>query len=148
MALKYFSYSYSCHFPSTNIIGYSFVNFWTTQYIPIFICKFLKIQNYLNICSETYFNICLSIFNEKINKDIIYASKNIQCKNLSRGSMIKPFLKNPSISDEYEYSYIWIKWPSNIIFIGICAGSRVQIYLDIHLVDMLHRNIFVYLFGT
>ena len=27
MALKYYSYSHSCHFPSTNIFGYSFVDF-------------------------------------------------------------------------------------------------------------------------
>ena len=35
MALKYYSYSYLCHFPSTNILEYSFVDFWTTEYIQI-----------------------------------------------------------------------------------------------------------------
>ena len=43
MALEYYSYSYSCHFPSTNILGYSFVDFWTTKYIQIFVRKFSKI---------------------------------------------------------------------------------------------------------
>ena len=49
MALEYYSYSYSCHFPSTNIFGYSFVDFWTAEYIRIFIRKFSKIWIYLNI---------------------------------------------------------------------------------------------------
>ena len=48
-ALEYYSYSYSCHFPSTNMFGYSFVDFWTTKYIQIFVCKFFKILIYLNI---------------------------------------------------------------------------------------------------
>ena len=65
MALEYYSYSYLCHFPSSNIFGYSFVDFWTTKYIRIFFCKFLKIQIFLNICYELYFNICLSMFNEQ-----------------------------------------------------------------------------------
>ena len=65
MALEYYSYSYSCHFPSTNIFGYSFVDFWTTEYIRIFVHKFSKIRIYLNICSEPYFDIWLSIFKEK-----------------------------------------------------------------------------------
>ena len=65
MALKYYSYLYSCHFPSTNIFGYSFVDFWTTEYIQIFVCKFLKIRIYLIICSEPHSNICASIFNEQ-----------------------------------------------------------------------------------
>ena len=42
MALKYYLYLYSCHFPSTNVFGYSFVDFWTTEFIRIFVCKFLK----------------------------------------------------------------------------------------------------------
>ena len=33
MALEYNLYSYSCHFPSTNIFGYSLVDFWTTDYL-------------------------------------------------------------------------------------------------------------------
>ena len=52
MALEYYSHLYSCHFPSTNIFGYSFVDFWTTEYILIFVCKFLKIRIYLNICKS------------------------------------------------------------------------------------------------
>ena len=44
MALKYYSYLYSCHFPNTNIFGYSFVDFWTTEYIRICVRKFSKIR--------------------------------------------------------------------------------------------------------
>ena len=65
MALKYYSYSYSCHFPSTNIFGYSFEDFWTTDFIQIIFCKFSNIQIFFNICSEPYFIIQLSIFNKK-----------------------------------------------------------------------------------
>ena len=74
MVLEYYLYSYSCHFPSTNIFGYSLVDFLTTEYIQIFVPKFLKTRIYLNICSEPYFNIQLSFLNEKkVNLDIIYA---------------------------------------------------------------------------
>ena len=65
IALEYYSYSYSFHFSSTNIFRYWFVDFWTTEYIRIFVRKLLKIGIYLNIYSEQYFNICLSIFDEK-----------------------------------------------------------------------------------
>ena len=65
MAFEYYSYLYLCHFPITNIFGYSFVDFWTTEYIRIFVPKFSKMWIYLNICSEPYFNIRLSLFNEK-----------------------------------------------------------------------------------
>ena len=34
-----------------------------------------------------------------------------------------------------------------MIRIRICAISEVQIYSDIHSVNMLHTNIFVYSFG-
>ena len=70
MALEYYLYSHSCHFPSTNILGYSFVDFWTTKYIRMIVCKFLKIRIYLNICSEPHFNIYLFIFNEKVYLEI------------------------------------------------------------------------------
>ena len=53
-----------------------------------------------------------------------------------------------SISDEYEYSNIRIKLPSNIIGIRICASSGVQIYSDIRSVNMGYPNIFGYSFGT
>ena len=149
MVLAYYSYSYLCHFSSTNIFGYSFVDFWTTEYIWIFVRKFWKIRIYLNICSELYFNICLSFFDEKkVNLDIVYAPKNLQCKILFRGSMSESFKKNPSISDEYEYLNIWLKWPSNIIRIRICAISGVRIYSDIRSVNVFHPNIFGYSFGT
>ena len=47
MALEYNLYSYLCHFPSSDIFGYSFVDFWTTEYIQIFIRKLLKNTNIL-----------------------------------------------------------------------------------------------------
>ena len=67
-ALKYYSDSDSCHFPSTNIFGYSFGDFWEIEYIQIFVRKYSKILIYLNICLKPYFNIWLSIFNN--NKKI------------------------------------------------------------------------------
>ena len=45
-----------------------------------------------------------------------------------RGSMSKPFLKISSISDDYAYTTIQTKLPSNIIRIRIHAMSCVQIY--------------------
>ena len=51
--------------------------------------------------------------------------KNIQYNILFRGSMSEPFSKMFSISDEYEYSNIRIKLPSNIIHIRIRAISGV-----------------------
>ena len=91
MALKYYSYSHLCHFPNSNIFVYSLVDFWTTEYIQIFVCKFLEIRIQLNICSEPYFNIGLSILNEKVYSDITYSSQNIQCRISFRGSMSEPF---------------------------------------------------------
>ena len=90
MALEYYSYSYLCHFPNTNIFGYSFVEFWTTEYIQIFVRKFSKIRIYL-ICSEPYFTIWLSIFNEKSKSRYNLSIKSIQCKILVRGNMSELF---------------------------------------------------------
>ena len=98
-ALEYYSYSYLCHFPTTHIFGYSFVDFWTTEYIQIFVRKFSKIRLYLNICSEPYFNIQLSIFNEKGKSRYNLCIKNIQCKILFRGNISECFKKISSISD-------------------------------------------------
>ena len=84
----------------------------------------------------------------KVYLYIFYASQNIQCRVLFRGSMCGPFQKNSSISDNYKYSNIRIKGPSNIIYIHICAISEVQIYSDICLVNMLHLNIFRSSVGT
>ena len=148
MALEFYSYSYSCHFSSTNIFGYSFVDFFTSEYIRIFVRKFSKIRVYSNICSEPFFNIQLSIFNEKRKFRNNLCIKNIQCKILFRGNISECFKKNSLISDEYEYSNIQIKWPSNIIRIRIRAISRIRIYSDIRSVNMLHPNIFGYSFGT
>ena len=87
-ALKY--YLYLCHLPSTNILGYSFVDFWTTEHFRTFVCKFLKNQIYLNNRSKPWYNICLYLFNEKVNLDIVFTTtKNIQY--LFKGSMSKPF---------------------------------------------------------
>ena len=65
LSLEYYSYLNLCHCPIKNIFGYSLVEFWTNKYIQICVLKFLEIQIYLNICSEPYFNICLSFFNKK-----------------------------------------------------------------------------------
>ena len=73
MALEYYLYSYSCHFLSTNILGYSFVDFWTTKYIQIFVCKFLKIQIYFNICSNLILVFAFLFLIKKKNIDIINA---------------------------------------------------------------------------
>ena len=62
--------------------------------------------------------------------------------------MSEPFSKISSISDDYEYSNIRIKLPSNIIRIRIRAISGTQIYSDIHSVNMWYPNIFGYSFGT
>ena len=78
----------------------------------------------------------MPIFNEKVYLDIIYASKNIQCKIVFRGRMCEPLKKKSSISEKYKYLNIKIKWPSNIICICIHAISGVQIYLDICSVNM------------
>ena len=148
MALEYYSYLYSCHFPSTNIFGYSFVDFWTTKYIRIFVRKFSKIWIYLNICSEPYFIIQLSICDEESKSRYYICVKNIQCKILFRGNISEPFLKFSSISDENEYLNIRIKLPSNNILICIHDISGIQIYSDICLVNMLHPNILGYSFST
>ena len=76
----------------------------------------------------------------KVDLDTICASK--------ISSMSEPFKKNYSISDEYKYSSIQIKWCSNIIRIRICAFSGIQIDSDIRSVNMLHPNICGYSFGT
>ena len=68
-------------------------------------------------------------------------NKNIQCKILFRRSISVPFSKISSISDEYEYLNTQITLPSNIIHIHVCAISKVRIYLEICLVNMLHPNI-------
>ena len=91
MAHEYYSYSYSCHFPSTNIFGYSFVDFLTTEYIRIFVRKFSKNRICLNVCSKPYFNIQLNIFNEKNKSRYNLCMKNIQSKILFKGNMSEPF---------------------------------------------------------
>ena len=54
------------------------------------------------------------------------------------------FSKLTTISDEYKYSIIQIKWLWNIIRICICAISRKK-YIHIF---VWHQNIFGYLFCT
>ena len=58
-----------------NIFGYSFVNFWTTEYIQILDCKFSKIQIYLNICPEPYFNLSNLFLMKKVKLYSINAAK-------------------------------------------------------------------------
>ena len=65
-----------------------------------------------------------------------------KCKFQFIGSMSEPFSKISSISDEYEYLNIQIKLPSNKLRNHILAISGIQIYLDIHSVNMWHPNIF------
>ena len=50
-------------------------------------------------------------FYEKSKSRYFLCIKNIQCKILFRGNISEPKKKNPSISDEYEYLNIRIKWP-------------------------------------
>ena len=64
-AIKYYSNLYLCHFPSLNIFWYSLVDFWTTEYIWKFVCKFLQKQIFSNIYFQPYYNICLSMFNKQ-----------------------------------------------------------------------------------
>ena len=95
MALKYYLYLYSCDFPSTNIFGYSFEDFWFTEYIQILVRKFFKIRIYLNMCSEPDLNVSQLIFNEKsIFRYSLCIKKYIQCKIVFRGSMTEPFFFN------------------------------------------------------
>ena len=60
--------------------------------------------------------------------------------------MSEPFSQINTISEVYKFSNIQTKCPLNIV--RICAVYRVQIYSDIHLVNMWHPNIFEYLFGN
>ena len=62
-------------FPQCEYIQIFIIRFFTTKYNRLFVCKFYKMSIYLNICAEPYFDICLSIFNKKVNLDIFYASK-------------------------------------------------------------------------
>ena len=142
MALEYYSYSYSCHFPSTNIFGYSFVDFWTTEYIRIFVHKFSKIRIYLNICSEPYFDIQLFIFNEISKSRYNLCIKISSVKFYFKETLVSPFKKVLQSVMSMNIR------PSNIIRIRIRAISGIQIYSDIHSVNMLHPNIFGYSFGT
>ena len=93
MALEYYLYLYSCHFPRTNIFGYSFVDFWTTEYIWIFVCKFSKIRIHFNIFSEPYFNIQLSIFNEKSKSRYNLCIKISSVKFYLEETLVSPFKK-------------------------------------------------------
>ena len=56
--------------------------------------------------------------------------------------MSEPFSQISLISDEYEYSNILIKLPSNIMRSCICANSGIQINSDICLVNMWHLKIY------
>ena len=73
MALNYYSYLYLCHFPSTNIFGYSFVDFGQSTIFRYLFVNSKKNQIYLNICPEPYSNICRFPLKKKVNLDITYA---------------------------------------------------------------------------
>ena len=151
MALEYYLYSYSCHFSSSNIFGYSFIDFWKTEYIWILVWKLFFKKICSNICFELYSNICLSMFNELCHS--LWESGSNLCikytlsvKNQVEDSINELFFKVTTLSHEYEYLNIQIKWPSNIICIHIYAISRVRISWDIHSVNTRHPNIFGYSF--
>ena len=91
MGLKYYSYLYSCHFPSTNIFGYSFVDFkhpnifeylfvnsQKSEYFGIFAQNLILIFDYLFLMkkSKSRYNLCM---------------KNIQYKIFLEGNMSEPF---------------------------------------------------------
>ena len=91
------------------MFGYSFVDFWTTKYIRIFVCKFC-ISEYIRIFTQIHILIFAHLFfMNKVNLDKIHAQKSIQCKIVFRGRMSELFSKNSLISDEYEYLNIPIK---------------------------------------
>ena len=136
-----------CHFPSSNIFRKSLVDFWTSKYIRIFVWKFLEIWIYSNICSKPHFNIFLSMFIKQCEYwSNLGIKMNIRCKTLFRGPHVWAFFK--SYYNQWKvkiFGYLnQIAW--SIIRIHIFAISRVQIYLDICLVNMWHPNIFRYLF--
>ena len=114
--------------PLKNIFGSSFVNFWTTQYIWIFVCKFIKNQISLNICSEPYSKICPSFLMKIVNLDKIYALI-ISCitfffrkhewvifKNFFDPWWIWIFEYSNKITLQYySYSYSCYFWRTNIL---------------------------------
>ena len=63
----------------------------TSNNIRIRIFAVSGIRIYSDICSEPYFNIRLSIFNEKSISRYVLWQKNIQCEILFRGNMSEPF---------------------------------------------------------
>ena len=73
MAHKYYLYMYACHIPSLNIFRYSFVDFWETEYIQIFVCKSLKVQIYLNLNLNSIPILDYLFLMKQVNIGIIYA---------------------------------------------------------------------------
>ena len=126
MALKHNLYFYAWHFSGKNMFGYSCVDFWVTNYIWIFVYKLLKILIYKNICPENYLIITGLYLMIKVNLGLLYVINKYLL--LFRWRHEWAFSKVTTISDEYECSNVWIKWPSNNSCIHICAISRVKIY--------------------
>ena len=83
IALKYYLYLY--HSPSTNIFGYSFIDFWTTENTKYCI--------FSNICFELYYNICLSCLLNNESLGILHASNKHPVKIYFKDSMNEPFSK-------------------------------------------------------
>ena len=119
--------------------------------------QFLSIQIYLNIWSELYFllsNIGLSIFMREKNLDIIYTSKNFQCKILFWVSISEPFKifcqsvmsTNIWIFKCDSSLYLCYFWRTNIFryLFGIFLASK-YIYIFVWYI-IWHLNIFVYSF--
>ena len=74
MVLGYYSYSYLSHFPSTTIFGYLFVDFLMTEYIRIFVCKFLKFKFILIFSTNLILIFACLCFMNNVNLGLIYAS--------------------------------------------------------------------------
>ena len=130
MALKYYLYMSLCHFPSSNMFIYSFVDFWTTEYIQIF----------RNSWKYEYFHIfalkiililaCIRLITNK-NLGIIYASKkhpvykfmlltvsvslfpkllqSVMSMNIQIFEWNGPWILFVMVFEQFpEYKYIWI----------------------------------------
>ena len=55
------------------------------EYIYTFVCKFLKIQIFSDICLEPNSYICLPFLMNSENLGLIYASNKLQFKKTCRG---------------------------------------------------------------
>ena len=126
---------HSLIFGQPNIFKYLFVNSY-------------KSRIYLNICSEPYYNICISFFNEKSKSRYNLCIKKSSIPFYLEEAIVSPFQKYLQSVMSMIIQKCRIKLPSNIICIHICANFGVQIYSDIRSVNMGYPNILGYSFGT